>query len=47
MLWVQGLHPIAKAALTSGSLSLLGDICAQLLPQRNKVQRSISLQVGM
>jgi len=28
---------MAKAAVTSGVLSMLGDVCAQLLPQRHKV----------
>jgi hypothetical protein len=38
----QGLNPMAKAALTSGALSMLGDVCAQLLPQRDKVSRNLS-----
>lgn len=35
-----GLNPMAKAALTSGALSMLGDVCAQLLPQRNRIGKS-------
>ncbi len=38
---MQGTNPIVKAAVTSGLLSMLGDVTAQILPQRNKVSGQV------